>query len=290
MSTNTDQSTIAVIFDFDDTVAPDSTTHLLKSHDVDIREFWMDRFPTRVRKGYDPTIAYQSLLLDCIGQDKPLEGLSNDDLREVGESLGEEIFPGFRDLLDDFDDIASGYPNVNIETYLISEGLQSIIDGTEISNQFEAVYASELAEEDGVLSEVKRTISFTDKTRYIFEINKGISPEDARNNPYAVNNKVEKSERPVPFENMIYVGDGLTDIPCFSLVKGRGGRVFGVFDTDSQSAKQEAIRDIGSPQRTLGNVNAPRYNEGERLGSLLRLTVEGMCANRTIAGLEALQN
>jgi hypothetical protein len=77
----------------------------------------------------------------------------------------------------------------------------------------------------------------------------------------------------------------------FSLVTERGGRVFDVVDRDEEgaegSAKQRAIRDIGSPRRA-GNLNTPRYTEAGRLGSLLRLTIEGMCTDRTIDELEAL--
>jgi hypothetical protein len=102
---------------------------------------------------------------------------------------------------------------------------------------------------------------------------------------------MDPEDRLIPFENMIYIGDGITDIPCFSLVKDRGGRVFGVIDSDSESdegsAKQRAIRDIGSPRRA-GNLNRPMYGASGRLGSLLRLTIEGLCTDRTIDELEAL--
>jgi hypothetical protein len=140
---------------------------------------------------------------------------------------------------------------------------------------------------EGVVQSIQRPISFTDKPRYLYEINKGITPEESRDNPYGVNAQMDPEDRPIPFENMIYIGDGITDIPCFSLVKDRGGRVFGVIDSDEGSAKQRAIRDIGSPRRA-GNLNRPMYGQSGRLGSLLRLTIEGICTDRTIDELEAL--
>ena len=181
---------------------------------------------------------------------------------------------------------------VTIDYYILSEGLEPIIQGTEIADRCEAVYASRLgADSEGTIQRIQRPISFTDKTRYLYEINKGITPEEARKNPYEVNTQVDPEERRIPFENMIYIGDGITDIPCFSLVKDRGGRVFGVIDSDGEgskgSAKQRAIRDIGSPRRA-GNLNNPMYGESGRLGSLLRLTIEGICTDRTIDELEAL--
>jgi phosphoserine phosphatase len=283
-----EKSTIAVIFDFDDTIAPDSTTRLLEDNGVDSDEFWTTEFPKLVHAGYDPTIAYLSLLLEHVADGGVLAGLSNEDLAEVGEDLSDDVFTGFQDLINDLEKIADGYASVEIEFYIISEGLYNIIAATDIADRFNAIYASELDKTDGSVDRIKRAISFTDKTRYLFEINKGISPADARENPYLVNSEIPKRDRHVPFENMIYVGDGLTDIPCFSLVKDRHGRAFGVYDADEPSPKQRAIQSLGSQQRTLGSVNPPHYGEESRLGSLLRLTVEGMCAERTIEGLEAL--
>lgn len=283
---------IGLIFDFDDTLAPDSTTQLLEEHKIIPDEFWFTEFQTRVREGYDPTVAYLSLLLDKIGDDQPLGALTIEDLEAFGANLTETLYPGIPGLFDDINSIADEYEEITIDYYILSEGLEPIIQGTEIADRCEAVYASRLgADSEGTIQRIQRPISFTDKTRYLYEINKGITPEEARKNPYEVNTQVDPEERRIPFENMIYIGDGITDIPCFSLVKDRGGRVFGVIDSDGEgskgSAKQRAIRDIGSPRRA-GNLNNPMYGESGRLGSLLRLTIEGICTDRTIDELEAL--
>lgn len=279
---------IGLIFDFDDTLAPDSTTQLLEKHEIEPEEFWFTEFQSRVRSGYDPTVAYLSLLLEKVGTNRPLGELTIDDLESIGAELGDRLYSGLPGLFDDVDAIVAEYDDVTVDYYILSEGLDSIIRGTEIADSCEAVYASRLGtDSEGVVESIKRPISFTDKTRYLYEINKGISPETARENPYKVNVQMAPEERRIPFENMIYVGDGITDIPCFSLIKDRGGRVFGVIDSDEESAKQRAIRDIGSPRRA-GNLNHPDYGESDRLGSLLRLTIEGMCTDRTIDELEAL--
>ncbi|WP_135662645.1 hypothetical protein [Halorhabdus rudnickae] len=283
---------IGLIFDFDDTLAPDSTTQLLKEYGVDPEEFWFSEFQSRVREGYDPTVAYLSLLVDKVGDDQPFGELTIEDLEAFGADISKTLYSGIPRLFDDIDSIADEYEEVTIDYYILSEGLEPIIQGTEIADRCEAVYASQLdANSEGIIQRIQRPISFTDKTRYLYEINKGITPEDAKDNPYEVNTLVDPEERRVPFENMIYIGDGITDIPCFSLVKDRGGRVFGVINSDGEgeegSAKQRAIRDIGSPRRA-GNLNDPMYGESGRLGSLLRLTIEGICTDRTIDELEAL--
>jgi len=277
---------IGVVFDFDDTLAPDSTTHLLQEYDIDPDEFWNEQFRNRVQNGFDPTVAYLTLLLDHIGEDEPLGELTPRELESCAESLESQLYDGVPEIFDDLDDIVGEYDDVRIEYYVVSEGIESLISGSIITEYCSEIYASRLAtDEDGVFKRVKRPISFTDKTRYLFEINKGIKASEAMKNPYKVNQ--QRNERPVPFENIIYIGDGITDIPCFSLVKDRGGRVFGVMQQDEQSAKQEAILDIGSPQRA-GNLNQPDYSPDGRLGSLLRLTIEGLCTDSTIDQLEAL--
>jgi len=279
---------IGLIFDFDDTLAPDTTTQLLEAHGVDPEEFWFDEFQTRVKSGYDPTVAYLSLLLEKVGTEQPLGELTIEELEKFGANLSETLYSGLPGLFEDISSIADEYEDITVEYYIISEGLEPIIQGTDIADQCKAVYASQLdTDSEGVVQSIQRPISFTDKTRYLYEINKGISPETARENPYDVNTQMDPEDRRIPFENMIYIGDGITDIPCFSLVNDRGGRVFGVIDNEEGSAKQRAIRDLGSPRRA-GNLNRPLYGESGRLGSLLRLTIEGICTDRTIDELEAL--
>jgi phosphoserine phosphatase len=279
--------TIAVVFDFDDTLAPDSVTRLVERQGVDPEIFWKEEFTQRVRNGFDPTIATLSLLTDEAALEGSFGELTKSDLTSAGESLEQDISEGVTELLNDFDEIAEAYDGVTVNTYIISEGLKEVIEATTLADEFEAVYASELsADEEGTITGLKRAISFTDKTRYLFEINKGISQPDSENNPYKVNEKTLYSERTIPFENIVYVGDGLTDIPCFSLVQDRNGRAFGVYDSENRSTKQEAVSEIGSPQRTLGSSNKPSYKNNDRLGSILRLTVEGMCADRTLDELE----
>jgi hypothetical protein len=118
-------------------------------------------------------------------------------------------------------------------------------------------------------------ISFTEKTKYIFAINKGVN-NTARVQPYAVNQKVEFSDRRIPIGNMIYIGDGLTDVPCFSVMKQFGGTSFGVFDPKKKGAPRKAWEQLVAPNRTV-STNSPRYREDDDLGSLLRMAVTQIC-------------
>jgi len=240
-------STVAVIFDFDDTLVPDSTTLLLEDHGIASRDFWLRDVKQHVQRGYDPAHAYLKVFLDNVGKNQPLGQLTNKDLGRFGQRIERKFHPGLAELLRDLRRTVAKYKNIEVEFYIISGGLQDIIEGSKlVADNFSAIYASQLAGDtpSGPLKYIKRCITFTEKTRYLFEINKGVTPKDTRKNPYAVNEDVSMTKRKIPFANMVYVGDGLTDIPCFSLVSAGvrgepGGITFGVFDPrEKRSAKR----------------------------------------------------
>jgi hypothetical protein len=156
--------------------------------------------------------------------------------------------------------------------------LYEVIKATPIADEFEGIYGCHLDgdTEDGPLKYIKRTVTFTEKTRYIFEINKGIAAEDSFRDPKLVNEPQPEDQRPIPLKNMIYIGDGLTDIPCFSLVKKNGGTTFGVFDPKSEKKTEEALNKFLRGERVLG-VFEPDYRKGKALGSMLRVAVANKC-------------
>lgn len=280
---------LAVIFDFDDTLLPDSTSALLRGCGLDPEDFWANRARELVNEGYDPPLAYLNLLLREVGQGKPLGELTNAGLREFGRSLDVTWFPGLPGLFEDLRSIASGYRDVSVEFYIISGGLQAIMEGSEhVSTYFSGVYGCQLGEdrETGLVRYIKRCVTFTEKTRFLFEINKGIPPAEAATKPHLVNQSVPEDTRPVPFSNMVYVGDGLTDIPCFSLIEKGGGVAFGVFQRGRESAKQAFQQFLAT--RRVRTMHFPDYRAEAELGALLRAVVETMCSNLMIRSARAL--
>jgi hypothetical protein len=235
-------SIIAVVFDFDDTLIPDTTTLLLQEHRIDPTAFW-DQVKKLVMRGYDHTLAYLKLLLERVGRDKPLGLLTNADLRQFGSGLDKHFHPGLPQLFDDLQKKVAKKFGITVEFYIVSGGLQAIIEGSQIVKKyFTAIYGC-LLEEAGsppILSHIKRAITFTEKTRYLFEIHKGLNPAVTRKNPYLVNKYIHYSKRRIPFENMIYIGDGYTDIPCLSLLNEIKGVSFGVFDPSDETKAKHA--------------------------------------------------
>ena len=280
---------LAVVFDFDETLVPDSTSKLLQTRGVDPAEFWTVHVRRRLEQGFDPTLAYLGLILDYVGADRPLGCISTADLRDFGATLDADFFPGLPALFDDLRAVAAEYSDVSVEFHIISGGLLEVVLGSQIVQQhFTGVTGCEFAEDgkSGCIVAIKRAITFTEKTRYLFEINKGIEPDDSLKNPYIVNRDVPGEKRPVPFQNMIYVGDGLTDIPCFSLLKKEHGISFGVFDPARKESARKAFTEFLQTDRVI-SMHAPRYGPDDELGSLLRTAVATRASTITLQRAQA---
>lgn len=272
---------LAVIFDFDDTLVPDSTTKLLQSRGVDTERFWKQDAQELVGRGYDPPMAYLKLLLEMVRPGGPLEGLTEKDLADFGASLDNEFYPGLPDLFDELRESVGLFRDISIEFYIISGGLETIILGSEIvQRHFDGAYGCRLEEGPGSggIAFIRRCVTFTEKTRYPFEINKGVGLDESAANPYLVNRDLSYDKRRIPFTNMTYVGDGLTDIPCFSLVKKEGGIAFGVFQPGEESSAKKAFLEFLRPARVV-SMHAPRYNPDDELGLLLRAAVKTRCSS-----------
>lgn len=271
---------VAVIFDFDDTLAPDSTSAFLESRGVDVGRFWTEDVRALVDQGFDPALAYLNLLLEMVGPGKALGSLTEDDLTQFGSSLDDRVYRGLPQVFRDLGAIVREFRDISVEFYVISGGLEGIIRGCRLYSFFNGVYASSIANNPttGMLGLIRRCVTFTEKTRYLFEISKGIRLEDGLSNPYLVNEYVAPEERRILFRNMIYVGDGLTDIPCFSLLAKEGGIGYGVFQPQDQQSAKRAFENFLAPKRVAG-MYRPRYRPSDELGALLRATVSARCGD-----------
>ncbi|HLN27068.1 MAG TPA: hypothetical protein VK395_04950 [Gemmataceae bacterium] len=195
------QNIIALIFDFDDTLTDESTTKLLEAYGIDTKDFWQNRVSDLTKAGWDSALAYLRLILDHVGEGKPFGDLRNQTLRAFGSAL--QFYPGLPDLFADLRATVAAHrlSRPAIEYYIISGGLEEIIKGSSIAQYFDGIYGCRFCEEGGRIRHVMNSISFTEKTKYIFAINKGVP--SIREDPYAVNRKIEQAARRIPIENMI---------------------------------------------------------------------------------------
>jgi len=268
------QDTIAVIFDFDDTLAPDSTSSYLDSIGVDTHQFWGERVAPLISAGWDPVPAYLHEMIRESERRSEGEQITQASLAEWGARV--RLYNGATKIFGLLEkQVESVSPSVNIEFYLISSGIGDLLRATRVAAKFSDIWACELDyAEHGGIRYPRNIVSFTDKTRYVFQIAKGIVGPDARGKPFEVNRKIPDEELRIPMHQMIFVGDGYTDIPCFSLIQKQGGLAIGVYDPEDRARWGRAWGFIAEGR--LSNLCTADYGKRSDLARFLSMAVSQM--------------
>jgi len=268
-------NTIAVIFDFDDTLAPDSTTGFLNYMGLpDLKKFWKTDVDSLLNAGWDPTPAYLYQMIQVSQAKQTKTPITKEKFVEWGRQL--PLHEGVPHIFDKLRaTVNETNPQCQIEFYLISSGIGDILRETSIAKEFKHIWASEFHYENtGQISFPKKVVSFTDKTRYLFHIQKGIYGPTSINRPFEVNKKLKPEQIRIPFSNMIFVGDGYTDIPCFSLIKNSGGVAIAVFDKNHVEKWSHAYQFVHDSR--VSNLNSANYKADSDLAIFLSMAVKKM--------------
>ena len=225
---------IAIICDCDNTLMPDLPSLLLKDNGMEPQIFW-DEIDVMVKDGWDPPIAWMTKLIKLI-QDGKINQNTNEKLAEFSASV--ETYPGASNFIEKINSKLGDDSEILVEGYVVSSGIESMMKGSKIGNSFTDIFGGRLYEKDGIIAGIKSSITFTEKTKFIFAINKGIT-SNIREKPYDVNDFIPFEERRIAFKNMIYMGDGPSDIPCFSMIEKLGGTSIAIDSKDEWSKKWE---------------------------------------------------
>jgi hypothetical protein len=234
------QNTIALIYDFDGTLSPKNMQEyaFLPKIGLDPKKFWTEVAKLSIERQAEPLITYMHLMYQK-AQEKGVQILREDLVaqgRDVAFCPGVE---GWFELIEGYVKQRSG-GDVTVRHYLISSGLKEIIEGTSIYDQFYNVFASEYFFEAYQLPYPKRVITDTSKTQYLFRINKGV--EDVNQ---SINSHMPENDRPIPFQQMIYFGDGETDVPSMAVTRQNNGFAIAVYPKEKNSNICKELFSVG---------------------------------------------
>ena len=213
---------IAIMYDFDKTLATTDMQNFsfIPALGLSSEEFWGSVADFTKESGMENILSYMYVMIEkCRENNIPLT-------KEYLNKLGKEVkfFEGVTTWFKRINAYAEEL-GIEVEHYILSSGTKEIIEGTSIAKEFKNIYACEFYyDENGLAKWPKIAINYTYKTQFVFRISKGAF--DINDN-VTINTKI--ANRRIPYQNMIYIGDGLTDIPCMTLVKDKGGKSIAVY-------------------------------------------------------------
>lgn len=257
----------AICYDFDGTLAPGNMQErdFIPAIGMTKDAFWKEVKAGCRKHEADEILIYMWLMLTKA--DAAQLPVRRQDFESYGKSL--ELFPGVADWFKRINTYGKE-TGLSVSHHIISSGIREMIAGSKIAKHFSNVYASSfLYDHHGVAKWPALALNYTTKTQYLFRINKG-SPHVYDHS--VINEYVPPDQRPVPFSNMMYIGDGLTDVPCFRLIKNLGGTSIAVFRQHTKGAKAKSQKMLSD-----GRVNfiAPTdYQENSLVDRIVKATME----------------
>lgn len=251
---------VALMYDFDKTLCTKDMQEYTFIPIVGMTpdDFWSESTALTKAKKMDAILGYMYLMIEKAHAAKV--SIHRDEFVKMGKDL--EFFPGVEDWFDRINHIGKEL-GITVEHYIISSGLHEIIEGSSIYNKFKEVFACEyLYDENDVACWPKNAVNYTTKTQFLFRINKGVLDIS---NDVDLNKYTPEDDRRIPFRNMVYIGDGLTDVPCMKLVKANGGYSIAVY----QKGKRDKVKDLITHNR-VDFIEPADYSEGGSLDQAVR--------------------
>lgn len=266
---------IAIMYDFDKTLCTRDMQEytFIPNLGIEANDFWNDANKLRENSKMDQVLTYMYLMFKKTVDNN--RSLKRDYLNQMGENI--ELFPGVVDWFDRINEYGRslGY---EIEHYIISSGLKEIIEGSQIGNKFKCIFASEFFyNDDGNAMWPKLAVNYTNKTQFLMRINKGILDISDDNR---LNDKMLENDRRISTSNMIYIGDGYTDVPCMKLTKENGGVSIAVYTDKNCKTAKKLLND--------GRINymvPADYSEGTEIDEIVKKTIHAMVVNTELKNI-----
>lgn len=269
---------IAIMYDFDKTLCTRDMQEytFIPSVGMQPHEFWEYAGKISGKEGMDNILAYMYCMIETAK--KAGNPVTREALVQCGKHV--EYHPGVEDWFERINSYGKE-AGVQIEHYVLSSGLKEIIEGTTIAQYFKRIYACEFLYRDGQAIWPKTSVNYTNKTQFVYRINKGVLDIS---NDKDLNRSLPDSERRVKFPNMIYIGDGLTDVPCMKLVKQGGGHSIAIYHREQ---KESAIP-LLKHDRVDWMFEAD-YRKGSGLDKAMKMLIENLANENKLIDLSIKQ-
>lgn len=268
-------ATMAIAYDFDGTLCPGNMQEhqFIPKIGMKAKTFWDEVRAFAKLHQADPVLAYMNMMLLKAAEN--MVPVKRQDFQALGHGL--KLFEGVEDWFGRINAYGAAH-GVAVEHYIISSGNEEIIAGTAIADRFTQIFASKfLFNSRGLAQWPALAINYTTKTQYLFRINKGV--RDITDNA-AVNEVVDQEDRPVPFQNMVFVGDGATDIPAFRLVKEQGGLSVAVFAPHQKGARKAASKYLTDSR--VHCIAPADYTDGSEIDGIIKANIDVIAARHVL--------
>ncbi|MCR5321911.1 MAG: haloacid dehalogenase-like hydrolase [Lachnospiraceae bacterium] len=273
-----DKPVLAICYDFDKTLSPDDMQaqgYIQAVYDGDVSSFWKEANKLAEENEMDGNLAYMYMMVQ---EARGRILLTRRSLEDYGSKV--KLFPGVEGWFERIREYGR-QKGVIVEHYIISSGLKEMIEGTAVAKAgaFEKIYASSFYfDEKGVPVWPAQVVNFTNKTQFLFRIEKGTLDV----NDSSVNESFSPEDLRVPFRNMVYIGDSDTDIPCMKLVNTYGGHSIGVYnkDTADKTKVYKMLRD-----NRIKYFASADYSQDSELDGLVKAIIDRTLANEVLEGV-----
>lgn len=267
------RNTIAMVYDFDGTLSPQPMQEytVLPKVGVKPKKFWKQVNEESRGTISELMLVYMRLLYEKVEAAKKHVGRK--DLKRMAKAI--IYFPGVKGWFARIDKFVEkeGRGQIKIKHYIVSSGLKEILDGISIKNHFARIYASEYHfDQHDKATFPKLLITDTTKTQYLFRINKG--KEDLSE---SINEHMPEGLRPIPFSNIIYIGDGITDVPGMAVTKVNGGNTIAVYKSNSRKGKHVCKKLLEAGRAHF--IAAADYRPGRSLDKRVKILLQSVIAN-----------
>ena len=267
------QDTIALVYDFDGTLSPQPMQEytVLPKIGIEPGRFWKVVNREALETRSDPMLVYMRHIIEALERAKV--DVKREDFAGMAKSI--VYFPGVSTWFGRMNAYVArrSKRRVKLRHYLISAGQKEILEGVSIRRHFRRIYASEYHfNHHGVATFPKFLVTDTMKTQFLFRINKGI--EDVGD---SINEHMPEAERPIPFPNLVYIGDGMTDVPSMALTKKNGGHAVAVYDPRAERGRATCVKLLDAGR--VDFVAEADFRKATRLSRRVELLLDAIIAD-----------